>query len=508
MTRKNTTKGRNKFLKGVAIASLLCILFVLVFAGTIASSFAVQENLIQTGQIDANVANAGSYTHANYGTPTQGVSEGNALDTKYNVWTKIHINRGWIWGDPPDSTDTCSFEIKGSLLTLVGYGVVCFKLSYKVTNEYSDYPTVFEVYNTSKSSANFLASLNGNRTTGDYESDSYVDMPNTSVLYFYSKVIGYTGDAFESQNIGITFYGKSYTITINNQGATTPGSSSLGVSGGGAVSNITSATKTGYTLQGYYTEQNGAGTKIFNANGSPNKGTTYIDSSGKWIKNASPTVYAYWVKNTGTINYDASGGSGETSSTSITYGESFNLAGAGTMTKTVAGETYTLAGWSKTQNSPTADYKLGKSFDSTETDSHFSLASRTGSGAVITLYAVWTLGDFGIGDGKSKTDGTWGTSSNPFLIKNVTHLNNLASIVNGGTPFDSVNGYGQLEGLSGNTAANSKTYSGCYFQVVLANSNPLDATSLSTPIGYSSTYYFAGTFDGGNYTITVSLTQN
>ena len=78
-----------------------------------------------------------------------------------------------------------------------------------------------------------------------------------------------------------------YTITFDNQSATTSGTTSVSATNRQAMPSITAPTKTGYIFGGYYTSTNGGGTKIYNADGTP-----AISSS---TFTANTTLYAYWT---------------------------------------------------------------------------------------------------------------------------------------------------------------------------------------------------------------------
>ena len=80
-----------------------------------------------------------------------------------------------------------------------------------------------------------------------------------------------------------------YTVTLDNQSATTAGAASVSATFGQAMPSIASnlPSKTGYRFDGYYTAKNGGGTKYYNANGSS------ATSMGLYGEN--PTLYANWV---------------------------------------------------------------------------------------------------------------------------------------------------------------------------------------------------------------------
>lgn len=123
-----------------------------------------------------------------------------------------------------------------------------------------------------------------------------------------------------------TLYAKwkpQYTVTLDNQSATTPGAASVTVTYGSKTNiasgspvapvNITMPTKTGYTFGGYFTDRNGAGTKLIdeaghfiaNVNG-------YTDANYTWKKASNVTLYAKWTPDaqatyTVTVNDEAVG---------------------------------------------------------------------------------------------------------------------------------------------------------------------------------------------------------
>ena len=75
----------------------------------------------------------------------------------------------------------------------------------------------------------------------------------------------------------------------------------------GTASSHTAATRTGYTLNGYYDNTSG-GNKILTNTGTlvsySASVSDYINSSGKWIYDGTPTLSAQWTANTYTITLD------------------------------------------------------------------------------------------------------------------------------------------------------------------------------------------------------------
>ena len=155
-----------------------------------------------------------------------------------------------------------------------------------------------------------------------------------------------------------------YTVTLDNQGATTAGTTSVTATYNAAMPSITKPTKTGYTFGGYYTSTNGGGTQYYNANGA---------SARTWNIAENTTLYAKWTANQYTITYrdqnnaNFSGSHASGYPTKHTYGTATTLKDA---TKTG----YTFDGWHT---------------DAACTNKVTSLGA-TAYTANITLYAKWT----------------------------------------------------------------------------------------------------------------------
>ncbi|MBR2828012.1 MAG: InlB B-repeat-containing protein, partial [Bacilli bacterium] len=79
---------------------------------------------------------------------------------------------------------------------------------------------------------------------------------------------------------------RQFNVTLNNQGATIPGSSSVVVTYNQPVPSITIPEKYGYTFMGYYTKEDGEGTQYIKGDGT---------SAKDWDKTADTTLYANWL---------------------------------------------------------------------------------------------------------------------------------------------------------------------------------------------------------------------
>ena len=141
--------------------------------------------------------------------------------------------------------------------------------------------------------------------------------PNTTVTI--SK--GTTGDKEFIAN----WKANEYIVTFNpDEGTVNP--SSKTVTYNESYGQLPTPMKTGYKFNGWYTELNGAGTKI-------------TDQSIVTIT-ANQTLYASWSVKSYTITYNANGGSGAPGSQTKKYNESLTLSA---IKPTRTG--YTFKGW-------------------------------------------------------------------------------------------------------------------------------------------------------------------
>ena len=171
-----------------------------------------------------------------------------------------------------------------------------------------------------------------------------------------------TGPALaDAPQNGKTYYAKWVSrITLNPNGGTC-GANSVDVTQGGAYGDLLpTPTRTGYTFQGWYTEQTG-GDKVDN--------TT--------VPTGNTTLYAQWTPNTYTIQFSGgNGASGSTDSVIATYDQTVTLTANGF---TMAGKKF--AGWATSQEKANAG--------TVEYDDQTDVKNLAASGTV-TLYAVWT----------------------------------------------------------------------------------------------------------------------
>ena len=150
----------------------------------------------------------------------------------------------------------------------------------------------FTAYN-SCASATSLSSLTAADATG-YDFVGWYNSSGTQQTTSKTLTIYPTANA--------TYYAyykkKRTTITLNNAGATTSGSTSVTATYGEAMPAITLPTKTGYTFGGYWGAPGGSGPKYYNADGSSN--ATWLNTESTY------TLYAAWAENKSTVTLVAS----------------------------------------------------------------------------------------------------------------------------------------------------------------------------------------------------------
>ena len=527
----------------VLLFSLLLSLFLYAGVGTdsalIPGDFSAEQSIAQAAVPNTSeVGNGTAVRLENNHDNTSGVAflmavtDWTAVSGSNTSFTVKSGNRGW--GDDTDGSDEhkaaayVTFPLSDHIKQAVNAGI---KIGVKLTatkrgSGDNDWGAI-AIYYAAPTSLNVSSETSW--TAGDWENVSncwFTNTPSNAVAYsnwvysnpsdltaggstsyipsgttnlyltFYNVADGGWGQFWD--NIVITFYYQehSYTVGAGANGVvkwhvngTTPEYSNT-IEAGDSVSGITnSATNsTAYAVKAV------PNTGYHFTKWSDNNTSTTRTFTGYNVA-PSATYTANFAVNTATIVYNANGGSGSISNQTITYGTDFKLASSG-----LSRTNYVFVGWSNSSgDNNSANYSPGQNFTD---DKIGSTDLSTTHGATITLYAVWKGSDFGVTSGKSKTDGTWGSESNPFVIENNTHLANLSEIVNGTRdPVDSITG--TYYGTARSTNATTKDYAGCFFIVSADVSISYSDTGLR-PIGSSTSTPFKGNFNGNSKTITVN----
>lgn len=106
-------------------------------------------------------------------------------------------------------------------------------------------------------------------------------------------------DYVNDATLTASFSANTYTVTLNNQGATTAGATSVNATYNAAMPSIANnlPEKTGYTFNGYFDAASG-GNQYYKADGT---------SARTWNKTANTTLYAQWTINTYTVKWVVDG---------------------------------------------------------------------------------------------------------------------------------------------------------------------------------------------------------
>ena len=196
--------------------------------------------------------------------------------------------------------------------------------------------------------------------------------------------------SYETLNIIRTYTANTYTITLNQNGATTNGTTNVkatfdSIYTGSTAFAITNPVKIGHTFLGWTTEKNGtviaintAGELVANVEG-------FSDGDGAWTHVGDATFYAKWTSQQFSVSFDANGGSVEKSKLTFTYDEKMTALGTNNPTRTG----FTFAGWYYIVGNTAKAVNSDTIFNKTNfTSGDFSTA---GGDSKVTLYAKWTF---------------------------------------------------------------------------------------------------------------------
>ncbi len=145
------------------------------------------------------------------------------------------------------------------------------------------------------STATFKATAStGYEFEGWYDAATGGNQLSTNSTYTFKYDISYTG-----KTIYARFKAKTYTVTFDNQGATTAGAASVTATYNAAMPSIANnlPKKTGYTFNGYFDATSG-GNQYYKADGT---------SARTWDKTTDTELYAQWTINQYTIYYGVVG---------------------------------------------------------------------------------------------------------------------------------------------------------------------------------------------------------
>ena len=190
-------------------------------------------------------------------------------------------------------------------------------------------------------------------------------------------------------------------ITLDRNGGTA-GDESVTATYGSTLSSFTAHTRSGYTLNGYFTATSG-GTKIINADGTLVASTSYANSSKQWDSDASALeLHAQWTENKRNVTISAGTGG----SVNVTSG-SVGVATSVTVTATAL-PGYKFSSWTATNCSVTS---------STSASTTLKGDGNTGSGTLVANFIrtyAFIEGRFQIKNAARTASTYTGTSNNGY----------------------------------------------------------------------------------------------
>lgn len=528
-------------MKIVTSITLLAMLFVLVLAGTLSGAFGVEENLVQNGKIEGNVASAAgvrtfqtidlSGTFKNT-TDTSininpDVAKRGGLHTtdedhlKNNTWETGNATTGGKWYIADNTwhggTDYANawfvFDFGANYANrVIGDIVIDFSASYtkwdgngivaiESRNSIENYlPTSTKDGDSTWYNHVKAGGVNWN-STGEISSKNgkSKDVSLTHklkgrymIVHFATYDPDYKYNEHRLDNVKLTLtrtlaYNISYEKNANFASGTIANSGKIEYYKNYTISNDVYVGNK-YYFDHWNTKADNTGVNM--AVGATT-GTNTNSGFGKVVKDnlqagtTTTTLYAQW------------------NSISFVFNRQTYSVYNGEVLQVLQGHSDYLSSTVSSNYTSTITYKTlsGTSLSSAPTTVGNYIATITVSkgsqtrGAVDLPFAV-IEGDFGklpLG-----TSGKWGSETNPYVISTPVHLANLSGIVNGTQiALNTIVGSDGGAVTADDVVATDNTYTNCYF-VVTAN---ITVSSSFVRIAKDNSHYFKGNFNGQNYTI-------
>ena len=153
--------------------------------------------------------------------------------------------------------------------------------------------------------------------TGYYRTRAIANSELRDTTYYYDKDMksGPVWDRTTNLYVLANWVAHTTKITFDPQGGNNYGVSEVTATYGQAMPTmgVQAPQRTGYEFGGYFTKQNGKGTKYYNVD---------MTSARNWtIDQPEYTLYAYWIPIEYMVRLDKQGGTGGSTSVIVTYGE-------------------------------------------------------------------------------------------------------------------------------------------------------------------------------------------
>ncbi len=533
-------------MKIVTSITLLAMLFVLVLAGTLSGAFGVEENLVQNGKIEGNVASAAGVSK--FQTIDLSGTFKNTTDTSINInpdvakrgglhttnenhltnktWETGNATTGGKWYIADNSlhggTDyVCAWfvydfgadysnrvigdidiELTATYTKWDGNGIVAIESRDSIENYF---PTSTEDgdstwYNQVKTGGtkwNSTGEISSKNGTGKDISVTHKLQGRYMIVHYATydsapAVVPQKYNEHRLDNVKITLtrtlaYNISYDKNANFASGTVANSGKLEYFVNNTISNDVYVGNK-YYFDHWNTKSDNTGVDM--AVGAAT-GTNTNSGFGKVVKGnlqagiTTTTLYAQW------------------NSISFEFNRNEYNIYNGEVLQVLQGHSDYLSSTVSSDYTSTITYKTssGTSLSSAPTEVGNYIATITVSkgsqirGSVDLPFAV-IEGDFG--KFSSGTSGKWGSETNPYVISTTIHLENLSGIVNGTQiALNTIVGSDGGAVTADDVVATDNTYAKCYF-VVTAN---ITVSSSFERIAKDNSHYFKGNFNGQNHII-------
>ena len=216
-------------------------------------------------------------------------------------------------------------------------------------------------------SSTLSPSLSSNATYNEIKSTSYsvTTNPNSGGSVTSAGVFSATKAGSYTVTATVTYNAKDFsgitktatatkTITVyssitlhDNNGGSNNGSATVTLNAT-SLSSISAPTRTGYNVEGYYTNA-ACTTQVATSAGELKANTTYTNSSKKWTSTANQTLYTKWTEKTYAITFSHNGhGTIQVGGSTVASGSTANVNHVTTKSLVATPNTgYNFTGWSK-----------------------------------------------------------------------------------------------------------------------------------------------------------------
>ena len=243
----------------------------------------------------------------------------------------------------------------------------------------------------------YIKNIRPINSTEEFDSVGNLTWDSANSRYYYTPTVAGT-----AMNVVMRY--KTFTITLNNQSATSAGTTTIYekyrtgyyLNSNNTNQMTTSAngidvpTRTGYTFGGYYTETNGGGTQYIDANGKLTSSASVTNFS------ANGTLYAKWTANQYTLKLNPNGGTISGSTAEITASQKLIYDGSNYYNVNYYVPTrtgYTFNGW---YTSATGGTKVYNADGTCINGCGYWTNNKYVGTTDLTVYAQWTINQYNV----------------------------------------------------------------------------------------------------------------